>query len=207
MLESTADAPKDNRAYEQLRQEVLLRFDGLTVDAISEKIFVSPSRKFSLQTSIWTGSDSRWDYSRGIVRRLDSQEIIADIKRNHALFWHSWVLQGDNEYLLCGEDYQGYNVIALNGVNCGRNMFTFPPEAVDGRGFCWTAVKASPDGKTLAVDGCYWACESELVLVDFSNPLQSPLPEKARHVHLKSLGNWIDNEQIEFTVYPPEDYE
>jgi hypothetical protein len=91
--------------------------------------------------------------------RLDSQEIIADIKRNHALFWRSWVLQGDNEYLLCGEDYQGYNVIALNGVNCGRNVFTFPPEAVDGRGFSWTAVKPSTDGKTLAVDGCYWVCE------------------------------------------------
>jgi hypothetical protein len=68
-------------------------------------------------------------------------------------------------------------------------------------------VKPSPNGKTLAVDGCYWACEGELVLFDFSNPLRSPLPEKERHEHLKSLGNWIDNEQIEFTVYPPEDYD
>jgi hypothetical protein len=204
MQELDGDGLKDNQSYAELRQEVLARFDRLKVDPTSEKTFLSPSGKFSLQTSVWTGTDSRWDYSRGVVKRVDSQESVADIKRNHAMFWHSWVLQGNREYLLCGEDYQGYNVIELS---TGSNLFTFPPEAFEGRGFCWTAVKPSPNGKTLAVDGCYWACEGELVLFDFSNPFQSPLPEKERHEHLKSLGNWIDDEKIEFTVYPPEDYE
>jgi hypothetical protein len=41
----------------------------------------------------------------------------------------------------------------------------------------------------------------------FAEPLKSPLPEKKRYKHLKDLGSGLDNEQIEFTVFPPEDYE
>jgi predicted protein tyrosine phosphatase len=190
-------------SYRALRQEVLDRFDTLSEEIASRKTSVSPSGKFTLTTSVWTGNDSGWNYSRGLVSRTDCP-VVVDIKRNHGMFWHCWVMQDGCEYLLCGEDYQGYNVIELES---GRDVFTFPPEAFDGRGFCWTAVKPSPDGKTLAVDGCYWACESELVLFDFSEPFASPLPEKRRHEHLKTLGDWLNNDEIKFTVYPPEDYE
>jgi hypothetical protein len=36
-------------------------------------------------------------------------------------------------------------------------------------GFAGLGVKPSPDCNTLAVEGCFWACETELVLFDFSN--------------------------------------
>jgi predicted protein tyrosine phosphatase len=204
LLQSSVDSILLAHRYQISRQEVLARFDTLVEDITSEKTFLSPSGKFSLTTSIWTGSDSGWHYSRGLVRRSDTDIIIADIQRNHATFWHCWVVKEGREYLLCGEDYQGYNVIE---VGSGRNVFTFPPAAFEGRGFCWTGVKPSPDCNTLAVEGCFWPCEAELVLFDFSVPMASPLPEKRRIEHLKTLGNWLNAEEIEFTVYPAENYE
>jgi predicted protein tyrosine phosphatase len=206
LLRSSVDSvlSTPTNSYEALRQEVLDRFNTLSEDLTSIKTFVSPSGLFQLTTSVWTGNDSGWHYSRGVLSRADDGTLIADIKRNYGMFWHRWVVQDAHEYLLCGEDYQGYNVIELES---GRNVFTFPPEAFDGRGFCWTVVKPSPDGKTLAVDGCYWACESELVLFEFSDPFASPLPEKRRVEHLKTLGEWLSNDEIEFTLYPPEDYD
>jgi predicted protein tyrosine phosphatase len=204
LLRSSVDSILLAHLYQASRQQVLSRFDTLTQDSTSEKKFVSPSGRFFLTTSVWGGNDGGWYYSRGLLSRADDGAIIADIQRNHAMFWHSWVVQGEREYLLCGEDYQGYNVI---DVGCGRNVFTFPPEAFDGRGFCWTGAKPSPDSKTLAVEGCYWACETELVLFDFSHPMASPLPEKRRYEHLKTLGAWLNNEEIEFTVFPAEDYD
>jgi predicted protein tyrosine phosphatase len=206
LLRSSVDSIllSPTHSYQELRQKVLARFDTLSKDLTSENKFVSPSGKYFLTTSVWTGNDSRWHYSRGLVSRASDEATVTDIKRNHGLFWHCWVVQGAREYLLCGEDYQGYNVIELES---GLNTFTFPPEAYDGRGFCWTAVRPSPDGKTLAVDGCYWACEAELVLIDFSDPMGSPLPEKRRFDHLKTMGDWLNNDAIEFSVYPAEDYE
>jgi predicted protein tyrosine phosphatase len=206
LLRSSVDSilATPTHSYEALRLEVLDRFNTLSEDLTSIKTFVSPSGLFKLTTSVWTGNDSGWHYSRGVLSRSDDGTLIADIKRNYGMFWHRWVVQDAHEYLLCGEDYQGYNVIELES---GRNVFTFPPEAFDGRGFCWTAVKPSPDARTLAVDGCYWACEAELVLFDFSDPFASPLPEKRRVEHLKTLGEWLSNDEIEFTVYPAEDYD
>jgi predicted protein tyrosine phosphatase len=204
LLQSSVDPILLTQRYQLSRQQVLARFDTLEEEVTSEKRFLSPSGKFFLSTSIWTGADGGWSYSRGLVRRSDNDSIVADIQRNHAMFWHCWVAQGGREYLLCGEDYQGYNVIEADS---GRNVFTFPPEAFEGRGFCWTGVKPSPDCQTLAVEGCFWACEAELVLFNFSNPMASPLPEKSRIEHLKTLGHWLNNEAIEFTVYPAEDYE
>jgi hypothetical protein len=204
MIENSQDLTPAHPTYLEIRREVIERFETLCVDTDSKKSFLSPSGRYLLHTSVWSGTDGRWSYSRGVVTDSKTQATIADIKRNHAMFWHSWVMQGESEYLLCGEDYQGYTVIELNA---GRSVSTFPEEAFEGQGFCWVNVKPSPDGKTLAVDGCYWACERELVLIDFSMPSKSPLPEKRRFEHLKFLGNWSNNDEIEFTLYPDEDYE
>jgi hypothetical protein len=39
-----------------------------------------------------------------------------------------------------------------------------------GSEFCWAAHYLSPDGNTLAVDGCHWACPYEIKFYDFTDP-------------------------------------
>lgn len=82
----------------------------------------------------------------------------------------------------------------------GTNIVTFPAKAFKGQGFCWAAVHPSPDGRTLGVEGCFWACPYELVFFDFSEPNKSPLPELHRVQDLESFGGWLNSAECRFTV-------
>lgn len=135
---------------------------------------VSPSGKFELTIRKYETGSGTWAYSRGTIKRLSDGKIMADVKRNYSAFWHVFVLHPNGkEYMLCGEDYQGYNVVDLSA---GKMIFNLNPNADKGFGFCWAAVTPAPDGLTLAVDGCYWACPYEIHMVDFSEPEKLPLP-------------------------------
>jgi hypothetical protein len=106
-------------------------------------------------------------------------------------------LRPDGEYLLCGEDYQGYNVIDLKRE---VNELTFPPEAYEGQGFCWGAAYPSPTGQLIAVDGCYWGGPNEVVIFDFAVPCLSPLPELTRIEDTLNVKGWLNDTEFEFTV-------
>ncbi|HXA46743.1 MAG TPA: hypothetical protein VNW52_03865 [Burkholderiaceae bacterium] len=160
---------------------------------------ISPSGKFVLETSDYEKKPKSWNYSRGIVRDQTRGIVIADIKRNYGIFWHAWVVHPNgHEYLLCGEDYQGYNVIDLS---TGENAVYFPDAGFKGGGFCWVVVSPSPDGLTLAIDGCYWACPYDMVFVDFSDPTVIPLRELARFGDLDTTVGWQDERTFSFTQY------
>lgn len=168
--------------------------------ADSGKTVISPSGKYELEICCYATGPKSWEYSRGIVRRLSDNKVIADVKRNYGHFWHAWVEHPNgNEYVLCGEDYQGYSVVNLTEET--YNVF-FPEEGYKGFGFCWTAVYPSPDGLVLAVDGCYWACPYEIVFFDFSNPVILPLPEIERCDGVTDpVIGWVDNDTFVFSVY------
>lgn len=161
-----------------------LKTDSGTVD-------FSPSGKFRIETNRYFTLPNSWEYSRGIVTRLENGEVIADIKRNYGHFWHSWVQHANgNEYLLCGEDYQGYSVLNLVAR---KYQVYFPEAGYKGAGFCWSSVYPSPDGLLLAVEECYWACPYDLVIFDFGNPEIMPYPELARFEGLDDCDGWKDS--------------
>jgi hypothetical protein len=203
-------------SYAEHRLEVLATFATAQPIADSSKQFVSGSGLYRLETQEFQ-THTGWAYSLGVVTRVGADTPtarvgadtstarvgadtpIAEIKRNYGHFWHAWVQHPNGkEYLLCGEDYQGYNVICLE---TGENRVYFPESGLQGRGFCWAAVHPSPDGLVLAVDGCYWACPYELVFVDFSDPLALPLPELARFEDLKDTSGWQDNHVFGFELF------
>lgn len=99
--------------------------------------------------------------------------------------------------MLCGEDYQGYSVIQCKS---GRVEIYFPDEGFDGGGFCWAAVHPSPDGLTLAVEGCYWACPYEIVFYDFTDPMVLPLKELARIDDFDEVIGWDNKSTFSYTV-------
>ena len=164
----------------------------------------SPSGLFRLD--VWKYTQRvpyYWDYSRGLVTQVRDGRTITAIRRNYGHFWHSWVNHANgHEYLLCGEDYQGYTVIDL----CHEVERVYLPEgAAGGAGFCWTAALPSPDGRTVAVEGCYWGAPYELVFFDFTQPEERPLPDlrlrderewdhRRKHRHVE-VGHVIASEQ------------
>ena len=183
--------------YVAWRSEIETRFSSMHPVLKPTEIHISPSGEYSLEIIEYTDGLKSWNYTRGLVRHQKTQEIITDIKRNLGYFWHAWVQHKDREFLFCGEDYQGYNVIDLSTA---INTFTFPQEAYEGLGFCWAAVYPSPSGKLLAVEGCYWACPSELVIYDFKNPSLSPLPELFRAEDLEHIIGWKNNKELQFII-------
>ncbi|HLA64554.1 MAG TPA: hypothetical protein VK610_09000, partial [Rhodothermales bacterium] len=173
--------------YLQHRAHAEARFATMQPVPGSAEVHVSPSGRFELGVVQYDDGTNGWTYSRGGVRRVGEDPVIADVRRNLGSFWFAWVAHADGEYLLCGEDYQGYNVIELE---TGREAFTFPPEAADGRGFCWTNVHPSPEGDVLAVEGCVWGGPYELRFFDFAEPLVSPLPELGRVEDYEEAEMW-----------------
>jgi len=153
--------------YLEKRKNIEQIFTPENKVADSEKIATSPSGDFQIQVCRYSTGPKTWVYSRGIVTRISDGKIIADIKRNYGAFWHAWLQHPNgNEYLLCGEDYQGYSVLNLS---TGKYQAYFPEEGYKGFGFCWAAVYPSPDGLVLAVDGCYWRLLMILFCLIFEN--------------------------------------
>jgi hypothetical protein len=165
---------------------------------------VSPSGQFVLRVDVFENVDTGWRYSRGVVRRARDGALVADIRRNYGGFWHAWVTHDEHEYLLCGEDYQGYCVIECE---LGRTMIHFPEEGYEGMGFCWYHVLPSPDGRTLAIEGCRWAGSSELVFVDFAQPLVETLLELDRFAFLDRTQGWQSSTEFRFSVFKDEEEE
>ncbi len=170
-----------------------------------ERVFLG-SKKYELEITHYNTGNGCWDYTRGIVRRLSYgerfpvDEIIADVKRNYASFWHSYIDHhpNGNDYLLCGEDYQGQTVVNLTK---GETIVHFPEGGYDGVGFCWADAIPSPDFKLLAVVGCYWACPYDLVLFDFSEPEMVPYTEIGWYEgRFYSFKGWKDNETLSCTT-------
>lgn len=163
------------------------------------KTIVSPSGKYTLTIEQYTTLPGCWNFSRGIVKK--ESVILFDIKRNYGTFFYNFVIHSNgNEYLLCGEDYQGYNILNLTD---GTNLAYLRPEARQGRGFCWIDANPSPDGTKILIKGCYWACPEEIVIYDFSDPTTVPLREIKRD-YLCDLWStnkieWIDNNTIKIS--------
>ena len=131
---------------------------------------LSPSGKYKLVLTPYTTSKGSWSYTRGEVFRTSDGERVADVKRNYSSFFHLWMEEhvDGHDWLVCGEDYQGQTFCELD---TGRVKSHIPDAAFDGHGFCWTDCELLADGKTLKVDGCYWACPYETRLYDVTNPM------------------------------------
>ncbi len=185
--------------YRDRRQAIERFFMPENQIAGSSETFRSPDGRYELEICLYSAGPESWNYSRGIVRRLADQAIVADVRRNYGIFWHTWLQHPSGDmYFLCSEDYQGYSVINLD---LGTSQVFFPEAGYEGWGFCWTAVYPSPDGLVLAVDGCYWGCPYEMVFFDFSDPTHLPLAEIGRCSDIADpVIGWVDNQAFVLTA-------
>jgi len=187
---------RDNR-YQEKRDAIERRFQKMKPIETSRRFLRSPSGLYELEVCQYTEGPSTWDYSRGIVRAANGGDLIADIKRNIAGFWHAWAPHANgNEYLLCGEDYQGYQVVNLTA----RAVRTYFPESGhEGCGFCWAGAYPSPDMRLLAVEGCVYGWPYDLVIFDFRQPDELPYAELARIHDLSDTEGWTNDDTFALT--------
>jgi hypothetical protein len=141
-----------------------------------DEVHLSPSGKYKLTIQEYNTSKASgkrtWEYTAGVVTNAETEEVLAVVKRNYSRFWHLWLVQDDKEYLLCGENYQGYGYV---DPQTGKSEFYLPEAAEKGHGFCFSQVRqTAPD--RIMVHGCIWACPYEVHTYDVSDPLTLPYP-------------------------------
>lgn len=163
---------------------------------VKGKVNVTRWNNYQLEIYHYSMSSGTWNFTQGIVTDVhdsnhDNHKIIFDIKRNYSDFWYKFVHHSNgNEYLLCGEDYQGYTVINLTEK---KEHIYFPESGYDGIAFCWTSVYPSPNCNILAVHGCYWGATYEVIFYDFSNPDKTPYKEIDREYCPYDCKGWLDD--------------
>lgn len=127
---------------------------------------LSPSGRYHLTVRRYATGPNTWSVSRGVVRRVADGKLICDITRNLHSFHHTFVTKDGDEWLITGRSYMSQTL-----VNLDRGEEHEPPgDHHESTAFCWAKVMLSPDGRTLAVEGCHWACPYEYRFFDFSSP-------------------------------------
>jgi hypothetical protein len=185
--------PDDNDAY---RREVERLCTDEHEDRDEAEVFISPSGDYRLVVRYY--SHDGCTYSRGTGYRIADGEQICDIKRDYGHFPHTFVTRGEQEWLVAGRSYTSQTIVNLS---TGEEFEPKDGEH-DDDGFCWVDCYPSPDGRTLAVDGCFWACPYEYKFFDFTNPARG-WPELAvvpnEHVHARGERRpfWHDDRVVE----------
>jgi hypothetical protein len=146
----------------------------------------SPCGRYRLEIEEFATADGA-DFAVAVVRRTDTGQEVATVKRNDSRCFYAWVSRAGHDYLLFPEDLEGQTVIDLTAGRVAG--FSSPDDP-----FIWAEFHPSPDRTKLAVIGCYWACPYQVTVYDFHDPLDLPLPKLGEFVLPENdarFGEWV----------------
>lgn len=158
----------------------------------------SPSGKYRLEVVPYKTGKNTWNYTCGVI--FQGKRKITEVRRNYSRFPFAFVENHPNghDYLICGEDYQGQTIVELD---TGKRISSVPHAKRFGAGFCWVKITPSPDGTMLAVEGCVWAAPYEVLIVDFTNPMDPPWLELHRESKYEHFCGWDDDKSCSIGVW------
>ncbi len=130
------------------------------------EIILAPSGRYRVEVTELL-KPGGWSYARLDVVRVADQSLIASIERNYSAFV-VFVVKDGLEYLITGRSYMGQTIVCLDSGEQWNDPLW--PNAYTGTEFCWSSCTLAPDGNTLVVEGCIWACPYEQRFYDFTSP-------------------------------------
>lgn len=153
---------------------------------------MSPSDKYKLVVTPYETRKGCWSYSQGDLYRQGEDTPLFTVRRNYRHFPFCWVEEhpDGHDYLVCGEDYQGYTILQLD---TGERRDIFPQAGHAGSGWCFVDYDHSPGKDMIEVEGCYWACPYGTRIYDFRNPMDGPLPMLADLDDSPNFLGWLDD--------------
>ena len=179
---------------QKLREETKKYFDPDALIAENETPSFSPDRMYRIEWEHYRQNKPNHDWVATRVKVFDnrSSEVLFEFFKDDSHTFHTWMNLNETDYLVCAEILcGGQTVIDLTN----RKMASY----ADGTdGFIWAQFFPSPDSKTLAVVGCFWACPYEIKIYDFSEPMNLPLRE-LRSIDLindETIDRWLDNKSF-----------
>ena len=135
--------------------------------------------------------DKKYTHSRiTIIKQEDGENVLFDFQRLYRRDERFPVKKGDIDFLFVNRHFMKPTLLDLT------HQKAYEDPATDE--FCWTGVEISPDGNTLLVDGCYWACPYMFEFFDFTDPTNGwPRLQESMDTALVAEGNqdvgWVPN--------------
>lgn len=179
---------------QDIRAEILKHFDDKAMLADTEETHFSPDNKYCFTSNYYRQTDGHrnWNVSKIQIFQTDTKEKIFEFIRNDDSLFHGWLTVDNKCYLLLSEDLEGKSIFDFTN----RKFYSYSFE--DDK-FIWCEYYPSPDGKRLAIIGCYWACPYEIVVFDTSEPTSYPYKELYRQETFQEKIEWIDNKTLNIT--------
>ena len=179
---------------EQIRTKIRKAFDEKIFHRGDFETFLSPSEQFRLDATNFWSKEPNWDLTKVEIYDQRQNEKLCEFFVNDSQFFQGWLTKNNVDYLISAEDiFGGQTIVDLTN----RKIVGYSPNE---DGFIWTDFHLSPDGKTLATIGCYWACPYVIKLFDFTDPMNLPLKE-IKEIDLLDNDEiilcWIDNETLQ----------
>jgi hypothetical protein len=180
------------RAVEQRLPSLTTGLNG----AGGQEVSYSPDGRYRLEVTAFQQSDLQdgRPVTQGVLIAQATGEPLFRIKREDDRFWHCWVQRDTGLYMVCSETLEGQTVIDLQR----RQLISYrSPEDH----FISTAMYPSPDGRMLAIVGCYQAGPREVRVYDFTAPMILPRPQ-LMGVLLDSqeeFTRWVNDRALELT--------
>ena len=106
-----------------------------------------------------------------------------------------------NTYFVFDEDLYGYSVLNIETRQCmhyipAESYGKYPEEFEET--FIWCDCFYNPVNGLLAVDGCFWACPGDVIVLDFSDPMTPVEPGDWFSVYAVCGKGLPDLDDIEF---------
>ncbi len=95
----------------------------------------------------------------------------------------------------------GYSVLNLDSLQCmhfipAESYGTYPDEFKET--FIWCDCFYNPENNLLAVDGCFWACPGDVIVLDFKDPMTAVEPNDWHSIYRRYRCDDPDLDDIEF---------
>ena len=105
------------------------------------------------------------------------------------------------QYFVFDEDLYGYSVLKLSDLTCihyipEESYGKYPDEFEET--FIWCDCFYNPENNMLAVDGCYWACPNNIIVLDFADPMHIVGSKEWMDIYKKCSEEYPDIDDIEF---------
>ena len=107
-------------------------------------------------------------------------------------------------YFVFDEDLYGYSVLNLDSLQCmhfipAESYGTYPDEFKET--FIWCGCFYNPENNLLAVDGCFWACPGDVIVLDFKDPMTAVEPKDWHSIYGKCGCDDPDLDDVEFNSW------
>jgi hypothetical protein len=157
---------------EELRRDIAKHIDrdAMIPEGCGETLSPSGQYRMTIKPYRTMNTNRNWNVAEIEISDVATSGVLHRYNRGDDRCFYAWVTKGSDEFLLLSEDLEGQSIYS-------PTLRRFESVAPEDDAFIWCVFHPSPSGRYLAVEGCYRACPYMVIIYDFTDPMNLPLPK------------------------------